>query len=45
MGDDPTSRTPVGSGLLRLRTVGGGNDTTIWKVEILGNPVHLVIPD
>ena len=26
-------------------TVGGGNDTTTWKVEILGNPVHLVIPD
>ncbi|HEY6056935.1 MAG TPA: hypothetical protein VIV06_02835, partial [Candidatus Limnocylindrales bacterium] len=26
-------------------TVAGGNDTTTWSVEILGNPVHLVVPD
>jgi len=25
-------------------TVGGGNDTTTWEVNILGNPVHLVLP-
>jgi Flp pilus assembly protein TadG len=25
-------------------TVGGGNDTTTWQVNILGNPVHLVLP-
>jgi hypothetical protein len=26
-------------------TVGGGNDTTTWMVQILGNPVHLVVPN
>ena len=26
-------------------TVGGGNDTTTWMVDILGNPVHLVVPN
>jgi hypothetical protein len=26
-------------------TVGGGNDTTTWMVEILGNPVHLIVPN
>jgi hypothetical protein len=25
-------------------TVGGGNDTTTWMVNVLGNPVHLVVP-
>jgi hypothetical protein len=25
-------------------SVGGGNDTTTWQVNILGNPVHLVVP-
>jgi hypothetical protein len=25
-------------------SVGGGNDTTTWQVNILGNPVHLVLP-
>jgi Flp pilus assembly protein TadG len=25
-------------------TVGGGNDTTTWAVQIRGNPVHLVLP-
>ena len=25
-------------------TVAGGNDTTTWSVNILGNPVHLVLP-
>jgi hypothetical protein len=24
--------------------VGSGNDTTTWQVNILGNPVHLVVP-
>ncbi len=24
--------------------VGGGNDTTTWEVNVLGNPVHLVVP-
>jgi len=25
-------------------TVGGGNDTTTWMVNIRGNPVHLIVP-
>jgi hypothetical protein len=25
-------------------TVGGGNDTTTWMVNIRGNPVHLILP-
>ena len=25
-------------------TVGGGNDTTTWQVDIRGNPVHLLVP-
>ncbi len=25
-------------------TVAGGNDTTTWKVDIVGNPVHLIVP-
>ena len=37
--------TRVGCEKIIEYTVGGGNDTTTWKVEILGNPVHLVIPD
>ena len=24
--------------------VGSGNDTTTWQVNILGNPVHLIVP-
>ena len=24
--------------------VAGGNDTTTWEVNVLGNPVHLVVP-
>ena len=24
--------------------VNGGNDTTTWEVNVLGNPVHLVVP-
>jgi Flp pilus assembly protein TadG len=40
--------TPPGSpapGWWKIQyTVGGGNDTTTWQVNILGNPVHLVVP-
>ena len=25
-------------------TVGGGSDLTTWEVNVLGNPVHLVVP-
>ena len=25
-------------------SVAGGNDTTTWQVNILGNPVHLIVP-
>jgi hypothetical protein len=25
-------------------TVGGGNDTTTWMVNLRGNPVHLIVP-
>jgi hypothetical protein len=43
-----TGLLPAGetqSGWWKIRyTVGGGNDTTTWAVEILGNPVHLVVP-
>jgi hypothetical protein len=43
-----TGLTPPGApapGWWKIQyTVGGGNDTTTWQVNILGNPVHLVVP-
>ena len=43
-----TGLTPSGApaaGWWKIQyTVGGGNDTTTWQVNILGNPVHLVVP-
>jgi hypothetical protein len=48
--DIPLPRTYGQSGLANngwwkiQYTVGGGNDTTTWMVDILGNPVHLVTP-
>ena len=44
-----TGLTPLGesqAGWWKIEyTVGGGSDLTTWEVNILGNPVHLVVPD
>jgi Flp pilus assembly protein TadG len=43
-----TGLTPAGepgAGWWKIEyTVNGGNDTTTWRVDIRGNPVHLVLP-
>ncbi len=43
-----TGLTPAGEtqpGWWKIEyTVGGGNDTTTWMVNIRGNPVHLIVP-
>ncbi len=43
-----TGLTPAGetqSGWWKIEyQVAGGNDTTTWEVNVLGNPVHLVVP-
>lgn len=39
----PASETQAGWWKIRY-TVGGGNDTTTWMVNIRGNPVRLLVP-
>ena len=39
----PTGETQPGWWKIEY-TVGGGSDLTTWEVNVLGNPVHLVVP-
>jgi hypothetical protein len=43
VGLTPGGETQAGWWKIRY-TVGGGNDTTTWMVNIRGNPVHLKVP-
>ncbi len=43
VGLTPSGETQAGWWKIEY-TVGGGNDTTTWMVNIRGNPVHLIVP-